>query len=505
MPVTYMVNDLSKPQAKGPTLDGNEINLYAIGDRNRQKILFLGSHEMNDAPTYDTVDGATETENGLDPVTGRHVQTSRRLGPSTIRSIAQNIVPPSKLRPRIQNIRRLQDNDIKFNYVLMPHNQCEAKDAYAYILRDGILDDWQLTTGVSGWADNGVPWGKQYVLNTTGQFLEYLGMEFTEIAAAGEPVYGIARIADACNTAVGNGLPNQTVAIGGGATGTPYTGVAQTTDDQFASNTAIDVSAIIAANLLITDMLYIGGNYIFTLADDVGTAATGGGFAYSAGGAAAVLVTGLVVDGMQVLVQAGTDVYALGNGGEIWKSSNKGVSWEQVTSGITADILCAAWDGDNDTMYIGGATANVWSWDLTTFTDLAAAGNITPTAATSITACAVIAPNHVAFGGADGKFYESFRADTDNFVVNNTFGSGIGAIAGDGLGLRVIVGVGAGLYKRDVISLMDFEAITETLTGNVTAIVPGDHSGDEGTNFYWIATDTGEVAKLASYFADEVL
>jgi hypothetical protein len=113
----------------------------------------------------------------------------------------------------------------------------------------------------------------------------------------------------------------------------------------------------------------------------------------------------------------------------------------------------------------------------------------------------------VVFGGADGMIYENWNFEgqgTGNWVVGD-LGSSIGAIAGDGLGYRSLVGAGTDVYRRDVNTLQQWEVLADLVGAHsssstatsVMALDYGNGQVEEGVNFFVGVTDTGETFLLA--------
>jgi len=191
--------------------------------------------------------------------------------------------------------------------------------------------------------------------------------------------------------------------------------------------------------------------------------------------------------------------YAVGGGGEIWKSEDV-VNWEQIThTATTAALTAISVDEDNQRAYISGLASTLLVIENNAVIDLSAslaAAGLAP--GTALYAVAVFDDDFVAVGGAGGVYYETQDGFTNISAVS------LAGLLTDvrvilGSKYRQVVGMGTSIVMRDLLSRMNYSAVAlrfnQTVTGAIRAGAMG--YGPHGDNLFILGDVTGDVYVLA--------
>lgn len=298
-----------------------------------------------------------------------------------------------------------------------------------------------------------------------------------------------------CSTSDGGLFDVGTVFVGDG-TGA-VAAVAKGTTDRFGSFSS-DVN--VGASLWhVADAVEIGDIIVAGLADDLDpdTGIAGGIQVSIDGGATFFAPLSTTAPAVPIYGVASFDnaYYAVGGGGEIWKSED-GVNWVQVPHNITTETLTGiAVDEENQRAYVSATNSVALAIEGTTVIDLSpslAASGLA--AATTLFSVAVYDADFVAFGGAAGVYYES----QDGGVTWNAVS--LAASTDDvkvllGSRYRQVAGAGASIIVRDILTKMNFSRVVlrygQTVAGN---IVSGEMGfGPHGDNIFLLGDDTGDL------------
>lgn len=494
MPVVYFKGGVNDEQAKGAKLDNGVMQFYAIRRDDPTKLIFLGGHRVDDAPTYNTSDAKIAPE--YVRRNGRNVVVERQLSSDYVKSMEWNMMLPDRLVSVTDFIYQNQ-NKCKYDLAIIPLSCDDACDKFFWLGDDLRFGSKQMQNTPVGYDDNEAPINMQRVARTAGQLMTYKGLQLSQFADATQAMYAIKIIEDE-NGCDGCGCPYQVIVRGGAAPALGYPVLEYTDDGGLTWNTITTTG--LDADSIITDIEYINGYLVVSYSDVANATGTDGGVAYSLGVGPAMTASTMDVAsaGIQGLIIVKGRLYAFGTDGELYESCDNGINFVQMTvpATFTETVIEAAYDTEQDFLFFACDNASAWMFDGNAFTDLSA--EIAPTAATALNAVYVWRSKGVAFGGADGMIYENWSFEgtgTGNWVVGD-FGSSVGALVGDGLGYRSLAGVTTSLYIRDLNTLQQWETLI-TQTGNITALDFGNAMVEEGVNFFVGVTDTGETFQVA--------
>lgn len=268
-------------------------------------------------------------------------------------------------------------------------------------------------------------------------------------------------------------------------------------DDRFASQSTPTHS--LPANSVVTAVLADGAKKIIAFRDvaAIATAASGGLAVSDDDGATYTIVSG-IADAMNGLAKYNNLYLAVGGDGgaqsRLYYSTN-GLSWTAVTGTAlpaTSAATAVAVDAVNNVFYIvfedGELVSGTSNGSAIVLSDIAAGLPGTPG---DLFAVAVLAPGFIAVGGAAGYYAESHDGGV---TFANTFAPGANAVlAIAGTCYRTLVGSGAAVYERSVLTDMAFKARTPesgvSFSGNVTSIVMAE--GDY--NYFLVGTADGNI------------
>lgn len=262
-------------------------------------------------------------------------------------------------------------------------------------------------------------------------------------------------------------------------------------DDRFASQ--ITPTHSLPALSVITGVLSDGSKRIISFRD---ATSTSGGLAVSDNdGATFTLIAG-IANSQFALAKYNNLYLALGGDtgaqAELRYSTN-GLTWTSVVSAALPALsegLALSVDADNNVFYAAFADGKLLSGTnngsalvLTTLT-----ANL-PGIPGDLFATAVLAPGFVAVGGAAGYYAESHDS---GITFEQTFTPGANAVlAIAGSCYRTLVGSGAVVFERSVLTDMSFKVITPeqgvAIGGNVTSIARADD------NYFLVGTVDGNI------------
>jgi hypothetical protein len=494
MPKVFFNGDANDEQAKGPTIDSGRNRLYAIRQDNPTEIISLMGHRMDDAPEYEESEGKTVSRYRF--VNGRNREVAEQLSADYVMSITNTLLMPNYRTSILDLIARIQA-DCKYDLAIVPEECVDGCDEWFSIGEDMVIGAKKATNTLIGYGDNEAAVNYSRTVKTTGELVEYDGMQITQIAAATNGLYAVYVHDEDCTDC---GCPYQTIVRGGAGTAAAEPDLEYSTDGG-ASWTTIDTTAI-PVDQIITDIAYTNGYLVVSHSDVVGAIGTVGGVAYALGIGTAMTASTLNTAslGLQTLEVANGRVYAFGTGGETYESCDSGVSFTKKLGGTaTITFIDSSYDKDLGIVYLSGL-AEAWIYDFTNWTNISAdlqAGG--PTAATDLESVEVLRPGGgVMFGGADGNYYECW-----NFVglgngtwVVGSHAASVNAIAGDERGYRVLVGLTTDLQRRSLLTAQVWESFG-TVTGNFTAIEAGKAFDGEGGAYFIGVTDDGSTIKIA--------
>lgn len=498
MPIKFFVGDDTFEQAVGPVLDSGRVQLYAARRKDPLNLIYLGGHRIDDAPNYTNTDPKVNPEYRVEG--GRNVVVEQTLVAETVKSVGFTLALPNRILTAVDRLAQAQASS-EYDYLFIPSSCDDGCDEWFWLGEDGTLGAKQITSAPVGFDENEGPITATRSLTTKGQLRTFLGMEQNLVYDGTPALYAITIAKELCEE--GDACPFQDQYAGGAAR------TLLATHDKWGSITTIVTTAVGGVADIITDLLYVGNQIVFTFSDVADGTGTTGGAGYSANDAAAVAsnlfdTSGVATTsaGLQAIVQGpNARIYAFGTAGEAFYSENYGLDFYQITTGITEDIIDAAYDSVNGYIYLACANGEVWRYDGNTFVDISTA--VAPTAATDLVGVASTGIGSVAISGADGKIYESFD-DGETWEATSDLGaSPVHAILGSAIGAyRTVAGAGTSLWQRDVFRKQAWEAVTagsaDTFTGDVKGGAAGDPLAEEGNGYYVFVTDDGEIVELSN-------
>lgn len=439
--------------------------------------LHLESHTLG-SPSQDLSDPLTVSFTALR--NDRMVMIRKTKRPSEEMGRTYTLGFPSALWTPALEIAE-QGGSITRDFFMLYLSPSDIKYSHFYVYPEGTLDRPVEAGDVITVEDTAII-NKTTTLRVTTQETHYwLGLDL--ILDSGNKIYAVATRPD-----VEDGINRGAVAAGG--TGVANYGVI--TADRFATQDTITFPAGIPATSFITDVLCIGRNIYVTFADDADPHGAGaaGGVAYSPDGTNWTVSTG-VTDPMYGLALFNGLIYAVGAGGAMYKSAN-GVTWDAVTlTGITSDFAAMAVDEDNSLAYLVGGSGAFMT--MTTDEQVSDLSTVAGTGTTNLSAVHVLAPNHVAIGGAAGFYAESYDVDGGVWTVGVIGGASDAVAAISGTRYRVVAGAGGTLYERSLLTDMDFQAQDFLYGGSVTGDITDIAMNEGNDNFFLVGFDSGEV------------
>lgn len=485
MAVIFFNGGYEDEQAKGGDTINSFMRGYIIRRDDPLNMIFIGGHEISDAPTYN------ETEGLMIPrrvnINGRNVVREETITSDYVKSIELNLNLPNRAVSVTDRVYQSQKN-CDYDIVFVPTTCDFGCNRYALLGEDITLGVKKLANGILGWDDNEQPIEWTRTLKITGNLKQYNGLEVVNLAAAAQDLHAAYVVDDNSGSCQGCDCPYQTMYRGGAAN------LLQVSTDGGVTWTAVNTAALPAAHI-ITSIVSLNNRIIFSYADVANAIAVTGGVAYINAAGVAVLSTleddgaAFVSDGVQDLVVAGNKVYSFGTAGEIMVSCDGGFTFEYVNqTEITDTILDADYDAVSQVMWIGTVTGGVFSWDFQSFVDYTAAVS----SAFDITAVRVLTENQVAVYDANGDIYENWNVSGGaDWVQTAALGNDIFGVGLDKRNYRSVVASGATIFVRELSNLLQFEPVT-TLANAIFASYTPAPLEDEANNFFLFVGDAGQ-------------
>jgi hypothetical protein len=492
MPLTFFTGSFGDEQAIGQRMDNGIVDVYAINRARPTEMFYLGGHRVDDAPSYNLSEVKIVPEYIVEG--GRNKVVEVPISTEYVLSTTMNLMLPNKLISVAERIYQLQSG-CEFDLVFNPRNCGSGCDQYFWLGENIKLGTTQITSAITGYQDNEGAITRMKTVRISGQLKNYYGLETKVLSDTAEVYNTVAIIEELCE---GCTCPFEILARGGlGAVATAP--ILEVSTDGGATWTAVTTTAIGVDND-ITDILYVNGRLLVSWSDVTGGTGADGGVAWVDGYAGTVALSDMGATaslGVHALVAVGSKVYAFGTAGQIYFSCDNGLTFTNITNDVTEDFLDAALDTKTGNIYLAASNSEAYlfsSDEILTQID----GQFTPTAATDLVSVAVF-NGGVAFGGANGNYYETFGfGDAGSTWYTYSLGTDpVSAIATDRLGYRVIANSGVEVYLRDINTQQNFVSLT-TLTGDLTELVAGKKLLDEGTNYFIGVTDAGETVRIAA-------
>ena len=495
MAIVYFNGGHEDEQAKGRKLDNGIMSMYAVRRDEPTRMIYLGGHRMDDAPTYNT------TEGKVFPVYkksgGRNVVVEDQLSGDVVKSVVINLQLPNRL-VSVTDLIYQQQAKCDYDLFFIPDACDEGCDEFFWMGESMKLSAKQIQNSIVGYDDNEAPINLMRTARFSGNLLESQGTELSFFNEASQAMYAILVIEDTRNCD-GCGCPYQTIVRGGAAPALGQPVLEYTVDGGV--NWSVISTATLPEDSIITDIKYSGGYLTVSYSDVAAGIGTDGGVAYSFGVGPALALSTLDVasDGIQTMEVVGGKLYAFGTAGETYLSCDNGLTFTQNTgSPITTTILDSAYDNELGLIFLATSAAEAWTFDEVGFVEIDP--DFTPTGAVDLESVEVLRPGGgVAFGGANGNYYEAwdFEGLGVGTWVTEIFGAGtIGAIIGDGRGYRTFIGHGDDIVRRSVLTEQQWEVYSTALVGDITALESAGALVDEGANYFIGVTDTGETFKI---------
>jgi len=210
------------------------------------------------------------------------------------------------------------------------------------------------------------------------------------------------------------------------------------------------------------------------------------------------------------VIRAGSYYYAVGGTGSIYRSVD-GANWTVVSNTVAAaaTLYDLAYDQSTGLIYVAGDNAGTGvALQINSsgaITDISAAVKGSAGSLPIVYVVDVLADGHIAFGGAAGFFSEFATAQVSSLYRNTTVGSAaIKFIGGDPW--QTVLGGGTKVWHRWVVNEMSWEQIPLapgiTITGAITSGSEG--ANDEGSNYFNLVTDAGEILIVAPVFPNAI-
>ena len=495
MPQINFVGNEQDEQAVGAELNSQAMKVFAVVQNKPTQMHFLGGHEIPDAPDYEVDDAKVISKRKFKD--GLNYTEDQEIVPETIKKLTWTIDQPSRAVTVTDRLFQQQRN-CKMALAAIPTDCVDECDKFVWVGADLRFRPSRLNSGLQTYGADDSAILKQQTATTTGDLLKYYGMEAsTFYTGANETIEKILIVDEYC----GNGdcgCPYQKIIIAGKGSTDPFVKVSL---DGGSTWTAMTITAVTAdlgvGGGSITDMVYHNGTLIVAYSDVVAGTGTVGGIAIStdlANLALANIDEGFTQEGIQTLTVARGNVYAFGTAGGALVSCNGGSTWTEITTGITEDILDSDYDPDTQSIFLACSGAKAYQYTFKTFVDISSA--VSPTAATDLTAVAVVAPGSVMFGGGDGNLYENTDVRRSTTWSVAVFSAAIHTIVGDGLNMRVLIGTGNNVYIRELLTYQEW-TLKSAVGAAVKDIVFGKPLPGEGPNY----TLVGSVAKIVEIAA----
>lgn len=402
---------------------------------------------------------------------------------------------------KVANSRGLCKRDFYANYL------CPADPQFGHFIRfpDGILDEIIPTSMLISTTDDEEALTHQTTLRSPKRMTYYaLGVTERSRLDSAYPYYAIAYRKQNC----ANCPDNFQLGVAGGGNGTAAPEFVST-EDRFA--TSSDITNSLPAGSIITDIYASGDVVVATFANQPNysiVSATTGGIVYSTdGGVTTSIVSGVTgtAGALLTITRGGNQYWAAGRAGVIWRSYDL-VNWTQLTHSYNSNITDLAYDKATGVMYAAGYDGSSNGDAFRIFNNVVSEITTEVNAgANRLYSVAVLAPDHVAFGGVTGVFRENTDASGSETYTTVTVGgttTTVMYIGGDRA--RTIVGAGTNAYERSRLTDGLFKAMTvnpgTTISGIITGGDQGNYEGNAGLNYFLLVTDQSEALSLAPFY-----
>jgi len=482
----------SEPQAIGADLNSGNMRMFAIRRQRPTELISLGGHPVNDAPTYNLTEGKTVPV--YRHINGRNILEEKAISSGIVKSMSQNVMLPNRILSVTNEISRLQDR-YTYDVVYVPNSCFENCDQYFWLSRDIRFDPVQIQNAVVGYDENEGAINRQRVMKSTGQLVEYRGLDSRIIGTStGNIITSVVRFEQGCSS--GTCSDKNLIQIGTDDLATPTTSIVQYTTDGGVTWTSFTTTALGA--LVGMDAIFYDDKLIIVSTDKPsGAASTTGKIVYSALGGTLTEATldTPATGGFYTIDKIGSTLFAFGK--QVYKSCDAGLTWNAVTSPITEIILSSAFDKYNNQIILGTTNGEVWLFNGVIFTELTGL----PATPGNITAIGVVTQNGYIAGDVAGKIYEVYELDNivDAWSVKTLGSTAIRSIVTDDYGYRVLVNVGTSIYERSAFTLQEWTSLTGlATTGSYYSIISGEIFPNEGVNAFFGGTDAGELVQIAT-------
>ena len=507
MPVIYFNGDATREQAKGGTLYNGVTRLYAIRRDDPLNMIFLGGHRIEDAPTYNITEGTIIPRYVVR--NGRNVVVEEQISEDIVKGVSFNIMLPNQSIPAAMRIYQTQ-KVCKYDLLIVPEDCGSGCDKWFWVGEDLKLGAVQITNAAVGFDDSESAITRISVAKTSGQLLQYNGLEYKLLTPANVPLESVLLVDEGVEDCPECGCPYQQIWVGG------VNGVDASVNGG-GTWTAQDIATNAPNGGTFTSLEYVGGRVVAGDTDTPNAQGGGGGLGYFVGDISdpAVYTPANLFDAdgvalatnpsIQDVIVIGANVWAFGGDGDaggavsfIAKSCDGGLNYTQQpidTAVVTEEITSADYDADSGLIILGTVAGNVFALDPISLAlnDISADVGVVGAVILSVENTGA---NQFAIGTATGLLIENFDVSGDVTDWNQTgaFTNGVHASANDPFNYRTLVGQGTDLELRDINSQQNFEDFGLALVGNITEIREGYPLRDEGTNFFIVVTDQNEVA-----------
>lgn len=478
-----LVGQAGQEQAWGGTPFSGKNQAVIMLDSNTNNVYSLDGHMFNDAPEYETVE--VKYGKRIKVVGGRNQSQDYVIAPEYNKRVTITAMTPQRTRSVLMNFYDLQERGNKLHLAIVPNECLEGCDQWFIVAKQARMSVPKFTSGLVSDDENEAALDTETAFTGEGDFVRFEGLTTTPVTTQGasNAVYALAYdFGGGCGDAGTTSCLNQNIVRVGD-------GFAEQSTDGGGNWSAITITAITTdvVGAIITGAVRAGNNWVFSYADVADGTATDGGLAYSINGAAAVVAHNTT--GSQGVVKAFSKYYGFGTAGSIAVSADNGVSWTNLTSGITEDILAADFDETNQLLFLACTGGKAYAYDGTTFNDIS---TYVGASTTDLTSVAVVTDNKTIFGDASGNIYEnqvSYILDTNYTKIPVGTGA-INFIAGDQVGgFRTVVSEGANIWTRDIFTEQEFELLG-TMSDTILCGNVGDQlTGYAGGNYILGAND----------------
>jgi hypothetical protein len=485
------------PEKWGPENTSQDYEFMMEGETPVSQLISLVGHALT-SPAQDLTDPVTVPS--VRKVGGRIKRFTKTIRPAEQTSQTFTILFGSSLwTPALQRARSTGACPTKFYAVRLCPDEPQYQHAYIYpeailnppvrandfiTIEDVTPVDWQTEMRVE----------QELILYYLGGFLK------TDTAT---PFYAVGFLSEDCASCSSGVQYSDAIAVGGiGGGADPL--IIVRTDDRFASVDNVTnpgpVGHVGVALYTLGDVALAG------FRDDpaYATSVTGGTLFSNDGGLTFTIDSNITVpvNGVGFFGGEYIAVGGIGGGQAILWTSTTGISWTSIASAnlpATSAALAVAVDEEKGRIYI---TCE----DGILLKGLSQAGSITledisanlPGAPGDLLAVAVLAPDHIAVGGASGYYAESFDGGTtwEEPAVPGT--AIIYAIAGTDN--QSLLGAGAVFYKRNALTAMGYSAVVLENGATITGDVRGVAKALDEFNWFLGVTDDGEIVSFSPMF-----